>query len=464
MGKKTKSAYKEKKKVKFEKLDIETKKRSHQNNRTSLKLSLVKDSISKNEIIKENRTHYIKKKLIESKFPKVSTSKKKIIKNKKILIPLNKLNIKPKKDIDKMSIEELKEFVSEFDLNPKANYLLLKYLKNKSPQEFNKYMPKYKNTLDFQDALKLYCFLKGDIEPILKEFNNKFKNNAINKITDIVSLSKLKLFNFLSYLLELQVSIKMNIQKIKNDISNYTNPETLIFKVPNRFGNMELQYYTYLTYFINYFTSEIKNIQNNNNMIIDNNTNDFTSSSYEQIYFDWNNKIKGYSKNIDLTDFFERKKELEKILQLNKTNIKTNLSNNNSKKQKDDIVITFADKLTRLGLFKERIYEMINESEDDEFILKKIKFIYYAIKFPYNDKINKVDIISLYSNCLKSSHTKEEKAKSKIYLKNLKESKQLNLAYTNINGGYEESLNNPFIYNSCYYSFPELLKKKYYSK
>ena len=318
-----------------------------------------------------------------------------------------------------------------------------------SPQDFNKYISKYKYTLDFQDALNLNCFLTKDISKILKEFNDKFKNNAINKKADITSLSKLKLFNFLSYLLELHVSIKINIQKIKNDISNYANSETLIFKVPNRFGNIKLQYYTYLTFFINYFTSDINNIENNNSMIIDNNnTSDYTSSSDEHVYFDWNSQIKGYSKDIDLTDFFERKKELELILQFNKTNIKKNISNNNSKKHKDNIIIKFANKHTRLGLFRERIFEMINDFEDDEIILNKIKFIYYAIKFPYNDKINKTDIISLYSNCLKSKHTKEEKGKSKIYLKNLKESeiKKLNLAHININDGYEESLNNPFIY------------------
>ena len=46
--------------------------------------------------------------------PKVYTQKNSIIKNKKLLIPLNKMNIKPKKDITKMTVEELKESVSEF--------------------------------------------------------------------------------------------------------------------------------------------------------------------------------------------------------------------------------------------------------------------------------------------------------------------------------------------------------------
>ena len=57
MGKKIKSATKKNKKKKFEKLDKERKKRLHQTNRTSLKLTLPKDSISKNIIIKENISH-----------------------------------------------------------------------------------------------------------------------------------------------------------------------------------------------------------------------------------------------------------------------------------------------------------------------------------------------------------------------------------------------------------------------
>ena len=35
------------------------------------------------------------------------------------------MNIKPKKDIRKMTVEELMKFISDFDLNPQANYIRL---------------------------------------------------------------------------------------------------------------------------------------------------------------------------------------------------------------------------------------------------------------------------------------------------------------------------------------------------
>ena len=85
------------------------------------------------------------------------------------------MNIKPKKDIRKMTIEELMKFVSDFDLNPQANYILLDYLKKTSNNDYNKYIGKYKYSLNFQDALLLKCFINNDIIQILKEFNKNFK-------------------------------------------------------------------------------------------------------------------------------------------------------------------------------------------------------------------------------------------------------------------------------------------------
>ena len=193
-------------------------------------------------------------------------------------------------------------------------------------------------------------------------------------------------------------------------------------------------------------------------MIIDNNTFDYTSSSKEQVYFDWNTQIKENSKYIDLTNFFKRKNKLESILELNKSyNKKINIKNDFKKEKGDiDLISRFKSKFIKLSLFKERIFEMIDES--DEIILKKIKFIYYAILFPTEDKIY---IIGLYSNCLKSKYTKKEIEQSKVDIKNLKdrEINKLNLAYTNIDMRFKDSLNNPFIFNSQYYSFPTILKK-----
>ena len=92
-----------------------------------------------------------------------------------------------------------------------------------------------------------------------------------------------------------------NLSEIENvylKIQNYSNPTTLLFKVPNRFGNIELKYYTLLTFFINFLTLEIrKNISNSNNIIIQNEENeeneiDINSTSDAQIYFNFYQKKK----------------------------------------------------------------------------------------------------------------------------------------------------------------------------
>lgn len=408
---------------------------------------------------KKNRSHQTKKKSLESNSLKSSILKKKIRKRKNVLIPLNKMNIKPKKEINEMTIEELKEFASEFDLNPKVNYKLLSFLKTNSFHDFDKYIGKYKYTLDFQDALRLRAFDANDVKSILVEFNENFPNNSISGIKKIVSLSKLKLFNFLSYLLNYQQnpSAKTTIQNVKNHILKYAIPETLIFKVPNRFGNSELQFYTYLTMLINYFISEIVNIvDGKNEMIIEDNKFDYTSSSKEQIYFDWNTKKRGESIYIDLTDFYKRKEKLESILEINKSDDQNmNIISTYSKKKKDNknLILRFFNECSKLYFFKDRIFEMLDES--DEIILNKIKFIYYIMKF--QDTKNK-HIIAYYSNCLKSNYMEEE-IENNIYLKNLKGIDKSNLSCNNIDFNCINSLKNPFNFNSLYYSFPTLLEK-----
>ena len=128
-----------------------------------------------------------------------------IYKEKKIkLKALKYLNIQPKKNENEMNINELKTFAHKFDINPKINYYLLLELKKNEPDTYLKYFPKYKYTLDFQDALCLKCFENEDIENTLKEYNKhldnyKLKSAAIKSINEIHSLSRLKLFNFLFY-------------------------------------------------------------------------------------------------------------------------------------------------------------------------------------------------------------------------------------------------------------------------
>ena len=112
----------------------------------------------------------------------------------------------------------------------------------------------------------------------------------------------------------------LDLKLLTEKILLYANPETLIFKVPNRFGNIELKYYTYITFFINHLISEKNNNTCDDNIIIENNSNDFTSSPDEQVYFNWNSMKKGEMKNVNLTEFYKRKEELDNYLNINNLN------------------------------------------------------------------------------------------------------------------------------------------------
>ena len=434
MGKKLKQKQKES--------NSETKKNKN------LKISSIKIKYRSSSKFKE-------KKLTEKNIAQIISSfktqiKSPIKKKKKILIPLFKLNKKPPKDINQMNIEELKEFASEFDLNPKVNYKVLEYLKKNSPTEFNKYIEKYKYTLDFEDALNLGCFNNKKVKLILQEFNNNFKNSQIPSLKKIKFLSKLKIFNLFCYLLQLKPLDICNIQSVLDNILEYANPQTLIFKVPNRFGNIELKYYSCLTFIINYFISNIDDNDTNNNKI-ESNISDFTSSPEEQIYFNWNNSQRGDTKMVDLTDFNARKIELENYFNISdsKNSIKT-IPKKTKQKADKQFIADFGNKQEKLNFFKERIMEMVDES--DEIILKKIKLIYYGLLF-----ITEIGFLLTYSNCLKTKYNQIEIDKSALYTEN--NNKILNLAYSNLDNKYPDTSNNKLFPNYKYYSFPDFLEK-----
>jgi len=421
------------------KINSETKK-TRNINIGSVKLKLRSSSKFSENRISENK--YFSK----NKFP--------IKQKKKILIPLFKLNKQPPKDINKMNIEELKSFASEFDLNPKINYKILEYLKRNSSTEFKRYIEKYKYTLDFEDALKLGCFEIKKVKLILEEFNQNFKNNRVCSVNEIKSLSKLKIFNFFCYILKLCFNFKLattEIEICRKNILEYANSQTLIFKVPNRFGNLELKYYVYLTFIINYLISDIKNDTTNNN-IIENDISDFTSSSEEQVYFNWNNKSTGTTKYVDLTDFFDRKKELENFFNINNFNNSINNKNITFNKVKKDSNQwdKFLNKIARFSYFQEVIMEMINEP--DEIILDKIKFFYYGLIF-----ISQNSLFLIYSRCFKQYKSYEIEMGKGI----TKTKKKSHFAYSNIDNKYSDSIKNPFSSNSFYYDFPTFLKKNF---
>ena len=261
-------------------------------------------------IEREQEQKQKKPKIYIKKFEKIKKVTLNDICIKKKLKPLKCFNIKPGKKVEHMKINELKEFADKFDLNPEINYQLLKNLGKNNP-EYKKYITKYKYTLDFEDALSLGCFDNQYIINMVNEYNNniskyKLKINKINGVDEIKSFSKIKLFNLLFFLISDQ-NTKINLETLEKQILTYTIPVSLLYKVPNRFGNIELQYYSYLLSLINIFIP----LKSENNK---SKKKDFDSSLNKEIYFDFDTKKEIIEEEINMKIFNERKKSLDNYL------------------------------------------------------------------------------------------------------------------------------------------------------
>ena len=235
------------------------------------------------------------------------------------------------KDINNLPLESLKIIASNFDLDPSINFRLLSLLKEKSISEYNKYITKYKYTLNYEDAKKLNCFNDNE-----KEIKNECFKNFNENIDKIKSLSKLKIFNFLFYIINLKYDYWTIVEeyeeigrKIKNEIELYDNELDLVFKAPNSLGNYELKYYTYLGLFIDYFRRKIViEKDKNNNEINFNDTIENLEPDKNEIYFDWdNNKNNAEFEEVDMSVFEEKKTNLKNFID---EYLKENLKNNDN--------------------------------------------------------------------------------------------------------------------------------------
>ena len=408
-----------------------------------------KDKKEKKEKKEKKRINSVPKSLI------LDFGQKKEYSVKKKLIPLKDLNIKPEKHIDKMNIKEIKKFASLFDLNPEINFKLLKYLKNNSRKDYDHFIEKYKYTLDFKDALILDCFKKEEIELTQKEFFENAKNLKLN-YKEIKSLSKIKLFNLFFYILFKKLD---NSKDIYIKIRSYCIPISLIFKVPNRFGNIELNYYSYLTFFINFFTSEIRNYEDQEEK------NEKNDDSSNEVYFNWDSSITGETEKINLTDINERRKKFDNFIDTNYIEVENETSKTSIKPKKTEaksnLIERMYGKIYRFRFFKEKIIEIF--SEPDDIILQKIKFIFYCQLFPNEEMI---DSLSVYSKCLRGKPYSNDEIDSNIFIskcydidKNCIKNKYELFALENLDNNFSRTIKNPFNYNSKYYSFPTLLKK-----
>ena len=309
-----------------------------------------------------------------------------INKEKRIkLKALKYFNIQPNKNANEMNINELKIFAHKFDINPEINYRLLFFLKKNEPEEYTKYVPKYKYTLDFKKALYLNCFENKDIENTIEEYNKhlvnyKLKSEVINSINDIHSFSRLKLFNFFFFFLENDFT-NMKESDVLQNILSHSIPLTLIFKIPNKYGNIELQYYTYLIILADLLLREI-----NGNKDSKLGAEDYTSSLNKGIFFNFKTQEKIEEEEVNLEEFYERKKILEEYLKEFDIEDKNNIQKFHTNKKKEEKNIEYRnkdeviEKINIIQLFEKNIKEIITLKDDIQ-IIQRISFIIKSLLF-----------------------------------------------------------------------------------
>ena len=434
---------------------------------------------------------------------------KKIEENQRVYFEKKKVAISYKRlyqsfeglNIDKLSLKDLELKASHFDLNPKLNYELLSKLKDKNISEYNKYIIKYKYTLNYDDAKILGCF-NDDIDAIINEsVNNKFE------IKEIKSLSKIKLFNFLFYIMNLNFHDKQFVEDfisyskiIEKNILSYANDVELIFKIPNNYGNSELQYYTFLGLFIIYFSKKIRLVLDEKAEDEINDVNEL-KSNYDNktlpkdIFFDWDKNYKGKEEKIDISRFKERKSKLKESIDKYISEIENSLNikrmeidkdnDNNKKEQKNDakkeeeeepvslnnndndkvkkweMYKDFHKKhVFKLKKYKEELFNLFKE-KDDMKIIKNIEFIYYSILFTGEKSLNMYDayVNSLSYNPNMNNKNFQENYEFFVKSELKKTIKQEELVFSNLDSHFNNKIDNPFSNNAIYYKYPFLLKK-----
>ena len=430
----------------------------------------------KSKRVKRNQKKELKKII---KLKKVKNEKRKF-KEKKIVVSFKKLNtIIDEETIKNSSFEDLKIISSNFDINPIVNFKLLSILKQKSKEEYNKYISKYKYTLNYKDAKKLKCF-SNDEKDILKELKSNYKD----KIPEINSLSKIKLFSFLFYINNLECNFshtennyyKNITEKIKEKIISFSSEKDLNFKIPNNYGNYELQYYTYLNLFVNYFSEKLDQKRKNKESIdIKENINESN-----ELFFDWDKRSYGNKEIIDITEFELNKNKLKEFIEesihknkkknknginIEKSNDKSNKINKNEEQRKyRKILCNFIDRnVKKLKKFEKEIYYLFKQEINDEKIIKNIEFIYYYLLFTKEG----CELYNSYPNCLLNNPSiKNDKYIDRFYQfalinnKNSKESiKNDELTFYNLDSFFENKKDNPFCNRAKYFNYPTLLKK-----
>ena len=398
-----------------------------------------------------------------------------IIKRRRQLISFTTYNNKVEKLLNESLPKTKKDFHKIFnlsDINPKANFLYFQFLNKTDPVKFNKYkMSKYIYTLEYNDA-KILNFFKNEKETeILKLSKYRLNSKIENPIKEINSLSKVKLINLLCQLNEYYINDKTR-QDYKSLLSEYKIKEYLKFKLPNNYGNYELQFYTYLQLFIYLFDfeEEVKEEKENENNI-ENDVDENDVDENEEEYFS--------SSDYDISD--------DEFLELDDDNINNNIKKFNSFIKNNNLEIKVFDKdiitksKTDSRTFKDTIIKiqylnnfsayiinnLIVYEIDNNVFLSKIEFIYYNIIYfiyNYNGYSKEIEDFkyTLYEpKDIRDKRFKYFTKKEKIIIENFKEANYLNyyelsmIKPTEI----ESSINNPLNNIGKFFQFPLILKK-----
>ena len=393
-----------------------------------------------------------------------------IVKRRRQLISFTTHKNKVEKLLNESLPKNKKDFHKIFnlsDINAKANFLYFQFLNKTNPDKFNKYKTsKYIYTLEYNDA-KILDFFKNEEDIETKKLSKYRLNSKIKSpIKEISSLSKVKLINLLYQINEYYINHK-NRQDYKSLLSEYKIKEYLKFKLPNNYGNYELQFYTYLQLFIYLFDFEEnvekkKDGKNNIENYVDENEEEYFSSSDYDIsddeFLELDDDI--INNNIQKFNSFIKNNNLE--IKVFDKDIITK-SNRDSRTFKDTkIKIKYLNNFSTYIMNKLILYEI-----DNNVFLSKIEFIYYNIIYfiyNYNGYSKEIedfkytlyepkdikDISSIY-------FTEEEKT----IIKNFKESNYLNyfelsdIKSTEI----ESSINNPLNNIGKFFKFPLILEK-----
>ena len=460
----------------------------------------------KNKEENSNKNQKRSKKNIQMKKPKINKKDEKDDKSddslksvsKKVAISYKRMKENHQtienKYINKLSLEELKSIASNFDLDPLINFRLLSLLKKNKNSEYKKYITKYKYTLNYEDAKKLNCF--NDDENKIKEEHEK---NFKEKINNIKSLAKLKLFNFLFFLMKFQYSdlvIKeqqKTTKEIKDALKFYDSEVDLVFKVPNNFGNYELQYYTYLSLFILHFQECIT--PKNDNEINSNDVNENFESLENGIYFDWDKNSNGGVEEVDMSIFEEKKNNLKDFInKYLEKNVTVSDNNNHMEVEKNDYKSEInktsiheekrknGDDLTervtlskflkqhvpKLKIYKTELYYLFKQ-DDDEKIIEQIEFIFCSLIFrDGNSDLNHI-CYDIYPNCL---YNDPKKKNEDLYITFTNYSNEdirntINkdeLVFANVDDDFPQVIDNPFANRAKYYKYPKNLEKNIFKE